>query len=119
MIAKAFSAMAVCALVFTAAPAATATPPVSSWLEYLLFSPTYNPRFVPDARGTPYDCRAARSSGTPHWRGLVGGRKFDDDRMYQISREACFATETECRGYLIGMEGYIDIFFTQECRFRG
>ncbi|ADZ71395.1 hypothetical protein [Polymorphum gilvum] len=85
----------------------------------LLFAPTYDPDYVPEVYGTPYDCRPYRASGQTAgvWRGLIGGQsRTGSGTLRQISQEACFASRQDCEAYLVMMRRYIDMVFTHECR---
>lgn len=87
-------------------------------LEYLLLTPTYNPHYVPQTYGTPYDCKtASQKYGAANvWRANVGGRTYDIDNQRPVGREGCFQTQAECIAFLNLMEGYIDIIIMRTCR---
>lgn len=74
----------------------------------LLFAPTFSktPQNIPNTYQTAYDCRTFTGSG---WKGIAGGRVFDFDRRYPVSRAGCFKTQAECQAFLTVMRQYIDM----------
>ncbi|WP_417669324.1 hypothetical protein [Roseibium sp.] len=83
----------------------------------LLFAPTYDTRYVPETYGTKYDCkRFAEAGNTSGWKGIAGGRKYDFDRTFNVSRAGCFKTKAECEAFLSQMSGYIDFPIYSRCQ---
>lgn len=83
----------------------------------LLFGPTYDTRYVPQTYRTKYDCKLFRQAGhTSGWRGIVGGKKYDFDKTFNVAREGCFETQDECRAFLTYMNGFIDFPFYSRCQ---
>jgi len=83
----------------------------------LLFAPTYDTRYVPHTYETKYDCKSFKAAGnTSGWRGIVGGKKYDFDRTFNVSREGCFKTSQECQTFLTYMSGYIDFPIYSRCQ---
>ncbi|MBA5779071.1 hypothetical protein H2509_18230 [Stappia sp. F7233] len=104
-------------LAFVAAACQSTQYQADNIVDYLLFAPTYNPMYVPQVYGTPYECRtaAARYGGANVWRANIGGRVFDIDQQRPVGREACFQTQAECFAFLNLMEGYIDMVISRTC----
>ncbi|MEJ8473899.1 hypothetical protein [Roseibium algae] len=83
----------------------------------VLFAPTYDTRYVPETYGTKYDCKAYKAAGnTSGWKGIVGGKKYDFDRTFNVSRAGCFKTQAECQTFLTYMSGYIDMAIYSRCQ---
>lgn len=88
----------------------------AGFLEDLLFAPTYDPSYMPETYGTPYDCATFRAAGnTSGWKGIVSGRKFDFERTLVPSRAGCFQTRAECDAFVSYMTGFLDLVIYARC----
>ncbi|MBD8893562.1 hypothetical protein [Roseibium litorale] len=95
--------------------ALTAPAAQAGFLEDLFFAPTYNKLKIPQTTGTRYDCKAY-PAGKPGWKGIIGGKTYDFDRTFNVSREGCFETKAECQTFLNYMSGYIDLAIYNRCQ---
>ncbi|WP_068317231.1 hypothetical protein [Polycladidibacter hongkongensis] len=76
-------------------------------------------RKIPQIKGSAYDCKSAHAAGhaATVWHAFVSGRVLSDEPSYNVSSEACFASQQQCEAYLYFMNGELDQIIISRCQY--